>query len=471
MNLLFRQFFCIFRWMSLILVVAAVSRTFAQNNATTAVTPPCTTFPIASASGSTGCDNADNQSARTNDNNTATAETAKQESPAQVMLNHTTVTGTLDGEPVFEPRPYHVEYLYGGRFIGGYDSAAIGPGSTLKGTGFDTYDGYLGAALETRKMYFVIQQDAFGNQYTASGLPGQYLFMTAAQAAGEWNPATKWHIEGQSTEGNGALLFLSPLPSTAVGQTTATSPRAADLGLDNSFAWYPDISAGISLRLNPTATLVLYGKDSYREVFDNNTHDNVALARPSLEFALSNRTTFGVYGLSTRETGEIDCRSNGGGLEISTHFLKTGYLDVRGGPQVGSAGCVRQQSYEYHVEVAAQVARNLDAYAIANRESGNTLIAGSDWEDNAGAGIKRRFGRSVTLSVDAGYVNGVHLGSNTNYQGVYGAVEVRKRINSIFLVSGAYRRFDNNETTPALHRNVVLFSLILSPARRVRAGN
>jgi hypothetical protein len=467
MNSPYSKSFCFFRWMSLILVVAAVSRMAAQNNSAASVPAPCTAFPTISTSGSTGCGETDARSnPRADESNTAPV---RPESPAQVMLGQTPVNQTLDGEPVFEPRPYHIEYLYGGRLIGGYDSAAIGPNSALKGTGFDTYDGYLGAALQTRKSYFVIQQDSFGNQYTASGLPGQYLFMTSAMAAGVWSPAAKWHIEGHSTEGDGALLFLSPLPATAVGQTAATFPNAADLGLDNSFAWYPDISAGVSLKLNPVSTFVMYAKDSYREIFDNNTHDNVAQARPSLEFSLSNRTTFGVYGLSTRETGEIDCRSNGGGLEISTRFLKTGYLDVRGGPQFGSKGCVRQQSYEYHVEVAAQVSRNLDAYLIANRESGNTLVAGGDWEDNVGIGIKRRFGRLVTLGIDGGYVNGVHLGSNTNYQGAYGAVEVRKRINSVFLISGAYRRFDNNETAPALHRNVVLFSFIFSPSRRVRA--
>lgn len=466
MSSLYRKSLCFTGWMSVILVVAAVSRMEAQSSPGAGVTAPCTSFPTVSTSGATPCGDADTRSAPRADENSPAP--VRPESPAQVMLDQTAVPQTLDGEPVFEPRPYHIEYLYGGRLIGGYDSAAIGPNSTLKGTGFDTYDGYVGVALQTRKAYFVVQQDSFGNQYTASGLPGQYLFMTSAMAAGEWNPAAKWHIEGHSTEGDSALLFLSPLPSTAIGSNVATSPTAADLGLDNSFAWYPDISAGVSLKLNPVSTFVVYAKDSYREIFDNDTHDNVALARPSLEFALSSRTTFGVYGLSTRETGEIDCRSNGGGLEITTHFLRTGYLDVRGGPQFGSKGCVRQQAYEYHVEVAAEIGRKIDAYAIANRESGNTLVAGSDWEDNVGVGLKKHFGRAVVLGIDGGYVNGVHLGSNINYQGVYGAVEVRKRVNSMFLVSGAYRRFDNNETAPALHRNVVLFSLIFSPARRVR---
>lgn len=467
MNSLYRNSLCVLRRISLIVVVAAGSSMAAQTSSGASPATPCAASTTVPGSETTPCGDAGSeQIVRVEPDNSAPQQP---ESPAQIILRATAIPATLDGEPVFEPRPYHFEYLYGGRLIGGYDSAAIGPNSTLKGTGFDTFDGYLGAALQTRKTYFVVQQDSFGNQYTASGLPGQYLFMTSAMAAGEWNPAVKWHIEGHSTEGDSALLFLSPLPATAVGQTVATLPTTADLGLDNSFAWYPDISAGASLKLNPFSTFVMYAKDSYREIFDNNTHDNVALARPSLQFAVSSRTTFGVYGLSTRETGEIDCRSNGGGLEITTHFLRTGYLDVRGGPQFGSRGCVREQSFEYHVEIAAQMSRNLDTYAIANRESGNTLVAGSDWEDNVAGGIKRHFGRSIILSVDAGYVNGVHLGNSINYNGMFGAVELRKRINSVLVVSGSYRRFDNNETAPALHRNVVLFSLIFSPSRRVRS--
>ena len=391
--------------------------------------------------------------------------------PAQTLWQSAHVAQSLDGEPVIEPKPTHGELLYGGRLIVGYDSAAIGPGSALKSTGFSTYDGYLGGALQTRKSFFVVQQDAFGNDYTASGLPGQYLFQTSLLAAGEWTPGRKWHIEGNSTEGDGALLFLSPLPSTPVGSGVGVLPASADLGLDNSFAWYPTISGGMSFRLTPAATMVMYAKESYREVFDNNTHDNVALARPSLQFAVSNRTSIGVYGLSTRVTGEIDCRSNGGGVELSTHFGRTGFLDAWGGPQYGSAGCIRQQGFEYHVEVAAQVSRRVDAYLIANRESGNTLVSGSDWEDNFAVGIKRHFARSVFLTLDAGYVNGIHLGSALNYQGTFGAVELRKRITSSFLISGAYRRFDNNETSPALHRNVLLFSLVFSPARHVGRKN
>jgi hypothetical protein len=385
------------------------------------------------------------------------------------MLEATAITTTLDGEPVFELKPYHSEFLFGGRIIGGYDSAAIGPNSAFQGTGFSTFDGYLGFALQTRKSYFVIQQDSSGSQYSSSGLSGQYLFMTSLLAAGEWTPRAKWHLEGHSTEGDGALLFLTPLPTTAVGHTVATLPTTADLGLDNSFAWYPDISGGLSLKVNRFATLVMYGKDSYREIFDNSTHDNLALARPSLQFSLTDRTALGFYGLSTRETGEIDCRTNGGGLEISTHFMRNGYLDAWGGPQVGSRGCVRQQSFQYHVEVAKQMARRLDGFVIANRESGNSLVAGSDWEDNVAGGIKRHFGRSITLSFDGGYVNGVHLGNSMTYHGAFGAAELRKRINSVIVLSSAYRRFDNNETAPALHRNVVMFSLILSPSRRVRS--
>ena len=83
-------------------------------------------------------------------------------------------------------------------------------------------------------------------------------------------------------------------------------------------------------------------------------------------------------------------------------------------------------------------------------------------------GIKRHW-QSVLLSVDAGYVHGTHVGNRVIYQGAFGSVELRKRINNSFLVSGAYRRFDNNQIAPALHSNVVLFSLIFSPSRHARA--
>lgn len=440
----------------------------AQN--TNGVVPPCTTFPTIAPEGTQPCGDAVQPKQVSQD---AQEQPTPEPSPApsQTMWQSAHVVQSLDGEPVIEPKPTHGEFLYGGRLIAGWDSAAIGPNSTLKSTVFSTYDGYLGAALQTRKSYFVVQQDAFGNEYTASGLPGQFLFQTSVLGAGEWTTRTKWHIEGSSTEGDGALLFLSPLPSTTVGSSVATLPTSADLGLDNSFAWYPLVSGGVNLALTPATTLVLYAKDSYRDIFDNNTHDNVAVARPSLQFAVTNRTSVGVYGMSTRETGEIDCRSNGGGLELSTHFGRTGYLDAWGGPQYGSAGCVRQQNFEYHLEVSTQLSRRIDAYLIANRESGNTLVSGSDWEDNVALGIKRHFARSIVLTLDGGYVNGVHLGSTINYQGAFGAVELRKRISNSFLISGAYRRFDNNETAPALHRNVVLFSIIFSPARRVGRRN
>lgn len=432
--------------------------------------PPCTTFPSVAPAGTEPCSDGAQQKPLSHDpQEQPTPEPSP--APSQTMWQAAHVVQSLDGEPVIEPKPTHAEFLYGGRLIGGFDSAAIGPNSALKSTAFSTYDGYLGAAWQTRKSYFVVQQDAFGNEYSASGLPGQYLFQTSLLGAGEWTSKVKWHIEGNSTEGDGALLFLSPLPSTTVGSSVAASPTSADLGLDNSFAWYPDISGGLSFALTPVASLVLYAKESYREIFDSGTHDNVALARPSLQFAVTDRTSIGVYELSTRETGEIDCRSNGGGAELSTHFGRTGFLDAWGGPQFGSGGCIRQQSFEYHLEISSQVSRRVDAYLIANRESGNTLVSGSDWEDNVAVGIKKHFARTVVLTLDGGYVNGVHLGSATNYQGAFGEAELHKRISNSFLVSGAYRRFDNNETAPALHRNVVLFSIIFSPARHTGRTN
>lgn len=466
MNSLKKQSLC-FSWMLLILVVAVVFQAAAQSGSGAGVTAPCTTFPTVSTSGTTVCGDTDAKSAPRADDSSATP--APPESPAQVMLDHTPVTQTLDGEPVFEPRPFHLQFLYGGRLIGGFESSAIGPNSSLKDTGLASYDGYLGLALQTRKSYFVLQQDSYGNRYTASDLPGRYLFQTSVLAAGEWTPAASWYLEGHSTEGYGALLFLSALPSTPVGQTVGTLPSAADLGLDNSFAIYPDASGGIRLKLTPESTLNLYAKDSYREVFDNNTHDNVAIFRPSYMVALSSKTEIGVYGLGTRETGEIDCRTNGGGLEFSTHFLKTGYVDAWGGPQIGSKGCIRQQLFQAHVEVSMQTGRTTDLFLLANRENGNTLVAGSAWEQNVAVGIQKRFTRSVVLRVDGGYVDGTHFGNAALYQGWFGSVELRRRISSNLLLSAAYRRFDNNETTPTLHRNVALFSIIFSPARRVRS--
>src|SRR5262245_55266326 len=139
MNSLYWNSRCVLRRISLIVVIAAGSSMFAQTSSGASPATPCTASTTVSASETTPCGDAGSeQKARVEPDNSAPEQP---ESPAQTMLRATVIPATLDGEPVFEPRPYHFEYLYGGRLIGGYCSAAIGPNSNVKGTGFDTFTG------------------------------------------------------------------------------------------------------------------------------------------------------------------------------------------------------------------------------------------------------------------------------------------------------------------------------------------
>lgn len=424
--------------------------------------PACDPQLTASPAGSAFCEGAPAQepAASADDSSSRPAEDP---SPSkQTVLHYTSALN--GGDPIVVPQPFRLRYLVGGGLSQGFDSAAAGPFRNLP-TGISIFDGYVAASMQGNRSYLLVQHATTLTHYSSSEIQGQVFHRTAFLSSGDFNKELSWSLEGRSTLGDDALRLVNPLPSRMVGQFSTAEPVSAAYGVDQGRIWGGDLEGSLSWTPDTLRTVKLEVKDAYHRSFGDDLHNNISNARIEYLKKTSERTSYGFFGHTARETGELVCNSNGGGVEFTTKPTDSMMAEVALGPEFGSSGCGRRQAINVHLALAGALSSTTRAYITANREFSSGYVRKGTWEDNVVVGMGRRFSRQISWSVDAGYIKGTLLGSVITYHGYFASTEVRKRLSESFTALVTYRRFDHSVSGQGVHRNVMMMSLVWTPSR------
>ncbi|HWZ45571.1 MAG TPA: hypothetical protein VNW97_19005 [Candidatus Saccharimonadales bacterium] len=423
--------------------------------------PACDPQLTASPSGRAPCDGAPAPAVAAADD--SASHPAEDPSPAAApVLRYT--PSLNGGDPIIVPQPFRLRYLFGGEATQGFDSAVAGPFRHLP-TGVSVLDGYAAVSMQGRRSYVLVQHASTVTRYSSSELQGQVFHRTAVLADGDLSQSVNWSLEGRSTLGDDSLHLVNPLPARLVGQFATAEPVSAAYGINGGRIWGGDLSGSLSWKPDMMRTIKLQFRDAYHQTFADGLHNNIANIRFEYLKKASERTSYGFYGQGTRETGTLTCDSRGAGFEVAAKLAESALAELAAGPEFGSSGCGRRQAVNVHMALAGTLNSSMRAYVAANREFSSGYVRRGTWEDNVVAGIGKRFSRQISWGLDAGYVKGTLLGSVLTYHGYFASTEIRKRLSESLTVLATYRRFDHSISNQGVRRNVVMFSLLWTPAR------
>ena len=368
------------------------------------------------------------------------------------------------GPPIIVRQMAHLRYLYGLSTSQGFDSAAAGPFRDVP-TWMSSYDGYGAASWQFTRSYVVLQQASAFTHYGSSELKGQSFHRTALLATGEFSPRWGWNLEARNSIGDDQLRLISPLPQRTIGSLAVPEAESAVLGSTTGLIWGTDVGGSLTFTPDEKNNFTVHLRNAYHSLFAANTHDNISTLRLEYGRQYSERLSYGVYGQSIRQTGDVLCSSSGGGVQASIKVTESSLFEAAGGPEIGSGGCRRQQGFNLHVAAMDSLNGTTRAYVMLNREFSSGYISTGTWEDNAVAGLEKRLSRRITWDANVGYLKGTVLGRLTSYHGFFVATELRKRLTRTFTAVGTYRRFDQTVSSAPVRRNVVLFTLLWTPTR------
>jgi hypothetical protein len=444
-----------------LLFCLSASASFAQTQTANASTPKCGFTAGLGASAALPCEQPRDATATVGPvdekASVASAEAAPVETAPEIFA-----PALNGGEPIPVKQLARLRYLYGLSTSQGFDSAAAGPFRDLP-TWTSAYDGYIGASWQMRQSYVVLQHESTLTHYGSSEIQGQSFHRTSLLATGEFSPRWSWNFEARNGIGDDQLQLINPLAQRMIGSVAIPEPDTAIAGSTSSLIWSTDLAAAVTFSPNENNSFTLRTQNAYHSIFADNTHDNISTLRVEYERRHSERFSYGAYGQTIRQTGDVVCSSSGGGLQTSIKITEASVLEAAAGPEVGSGGCRRQQGFNLHVATMTSLNANTQTYFSLNREFSSGYLTSGTWEDNVVAGIQKKLSRRMIWDLNAGYVKGTVIGSLSSYHGFFASTELRERISRSFTGVATYRRFDQSVSQTPVRRNIVMFSLLWTP--------
>ncbi len=381
----------------------AVSASWAQTSIARVSSPKCGLSAAPPAGVSTVCEA---ETAETKDGpiDRPAANLTAQSSPTETA--HALYTPSLNGgDPILVRQLAHLRYLYGLSTSQGFDSAAAGPFRNLP-TWVSAYDGYGAASWQLNKSYVVLQHASTFTHYGSSEIQGQSFHRTSLLATGELSPKWGWNLEARNGIGDDQLRLVSPLSERIVGSVAIPEPDSALAGSTSSLIWSTDLAGALTFTPNEHNSFSVRLRNAYHSIFANDTHDNISTLRLEYQRQHSERLSYGVYGQTIQQTGDVICSSSGGGLQTSIKVTEASLLELAAGPEIGSGGCRRQQGFNMHIAAMTSLDPATQTYVSVNREFSSGYVTSGTWEDNVVAGLEKKLSRRILWDMNAGYLKG-----------------------------------------------------------------
>ncbi|MGH9569830.1 MAG: hypothetical protein ACRD4F_09320 [Candidatus Angelobacter sp.] len=423
----------------------------------------CNPSLIAGPNGKTLCTDTQQTDTQQKDTHTGDGSSQPGDEESATLQRVSYFPGLAGPDSIIVPERFRLGYLFGITASEGYDTAAAGL-STNVPSEIGIYEANLGGLRQGGKSTFLFQHSATLTHYANPQFPLQFLQRSLFVATGAFNRQWEWSLEGRNTYGNDSLRLVAQLPSTLVGAVPVVKPDSALLGINNGRILAPEASGGLAWKPGPTDTFRLSLHNSYQEQLLDHTHVNISGVKLDYQKSLSDRTSLGVYGLGTYETGQLRCTSTGGGAEITLRPTNDSLIELAAGPQFGSQGCGAPQQFNFHLTLAGVVSARTRAYLSANREYSSGYVSQGTWEDNIVGGMETRLTRKLSWLVDSGYVRGTGFGTAARYSGYFASTQLRHRISRDFTLAAEYRYFSNAVSGVGAPRNIGLVSLIWNPS-------
>jgi hypothetical protein len=353
--------------------------------------------------------------------------------------------------------------LVGGTVAGGYDSDPLNLG-TGPATATYSFSPYIGVQAGDLRTQIVVQYHPTISRFTSYA--GQSMQVASLKVASSFSPRFQWTLGIIGYHGDDSLRLLEParsspgdgIPGPGVGSASFL-PNAGTV-TDVEAAW--DLHYALSER----NSLGLHLSDSYNSTPDLNQKGSVATAAVNYTHAVSPTLSLLVYGQNAYYYGDLNCTALGMGVGMRWQAQESTIIELRGGPQIDSPGCMSQQGYAYNASVTRKLPWKSSVYLTADRQPVISFLGSGLWQDDVTGGYERIFQNVNTLSVNAGFIDSTTLVNVSSYRGTYFGASYMRRIHRGLSLQCSYRYFTGRSGDTDLNRNTVQFAITFTPNTR-----
>jgi hypothetical protein len=356
--------------------------------------------------------------------------------------------------------------LIGAAVSGGWDSNPDNLGNGAS-SGVYTLSPYFGIQANTTRTQILLQYQPTMTGYSSSAYSNQTMHAASAAILGNVNERWKWDLKAAGSYGQDSTRFLAPQQSVAVGGVPGTGPNSASYIPNAGTVTYVAGSAGAHYRKSERDSIEF----GFANTFSHYTgfSDNSSIATTSLGYDRDLSSTVGMrtYGQTYYYYGSINCASFGGGVGIKWRARDRAFLSLRGGPQLNTSACGKQQGFSYNAAFSARLSGKSQIYVLAAREPTISYLGPGLWQMSASGGYQRQIVIKDTVSVDLGYVSSGTLTTTSSYRGTYFDCAYNHHLGHGLSASYSYRGYVGDTGGTNFSRNVALFSVAWTP----RAGH
>ena len=387
-------------------------------------------------------------------------------STAQAVLDLSTeqqqYVPALDGAGLFSLQKIQgFRILAGGAVSTGFDTNPNNSADSMA-SGLYSFLPYIGMAAGNVSTQLLLQYRPVFTRYTAYA--GNSMQQVSARFTNRSRPRWSWAIGMDGMHGNDAVRPLAPSNTIVIGNVAGSGSSAASY-LPNA-GTVTDINGGFDLLydLSPRDALavrIANSYNSYPQLHQNSgvvteTVNYTHLVRPTLEFL--------VYEQTSQYYLDIHCTTVGGGFGVTWEPRSHIELSLQGGPQLNSSGCQADQGFSYHAYLSSNIRGQSQFYVRGDRQPVNGFLGPGLWQNDVSGGYQRKFAIHNLVSADLGYTQSSTLANTGDYKGFYADASYVRQLKGPFSLSCKYQSFVGRQGTPSFTRNLLLFSILFTPA-------
>lgn len=352
--------------------------------------------------------------------------------------------------------------VVGADVVSGWDS---NPENTAKGvsSGVYIFSPYLGIEARSAKVEFLLQYQPTITQYTSGAGSNQTMHMATATLVGTLSERWKWSVDASGSHGQDAIRLLAPQQTTPVGGVPGVGPGTpaylSNAGMvtflngDGTLQYRTSNRSSFELNLSNTISRYSGGTDS----------NSIAMSTVAYDRDLSPTMGMRAYEQTYYYYGLLNCTSSGGGLAINWSLNNGGILSVRGGPQITSQTCGKQQYYSYSAAFSKRLSGKQQVYLLTGREPAISYLGPGLWVTSTSAGYQRQVGMRGSFNVDVGHASSEAEDVKSSYSGTYVDCGYKHTLSHGLNLSYTYRHYSGDTGGVGFTRNVALISLGWAP--------
>ena len=357
-------------------------------------------------------------------------------------------SGTISVISIRKPR-----LLVGGSISSGFDSNPQNLGQSKSSIIYATSP-YLGIEASTVRTQFVLQYHPTLSRFT--NYAGETMQVASAKVVGSLSPRMHWDFGIAGSHGDDSLRLLSPTQPNSGAAGGAFLPNAG-------MATNIDSAADLFFDASARDFIAVHFVNSYNSFPALHQEGTVSSTNLSYNHAIRPTLSYQLYEENSLYFGDLSCTAIGGGFGIRWQPRESTAISAKGGPQLDTPGCKRQQGFSYSTNVARKLPHRSQLSFSADRQPLISYLGSGLWQDDVSAAYERLIQSANTLSFDVGFIHSSTLLNASSYHGTFFDVAYIRRLHKGLSLGWSYRTFIGASNDVGITRNIAQFGITFTP--------